>query len=53
MGRQTPAQIRELIKKDQGIYQKLRKKPPKFNPNVDKRNSNHNKRNESFGGEGV
>jgi hypothetical protein len=53
MGRQTPAQIRQLIKKDQGIYQKLRKKPSKFNPGVDKRNSNYNKRKESYDSEGV
>jgi hypothetical protein len=50
---QTPAQIRQLIKKDQGIYQKIRRKSPKFNPNVDKRNSNRNKLKESYGGEGV
>ncbi len=53
MGRQSPAQIRELIKADRGIYQKIPKKGKKFNPEIDKRNSNKNKFKESFGGEGV
>ena len=53
MGAQTPAQIRQLVKADHGIYQKIPKKGKKFNPNVDKRNSNKNKFKESYGSEGV
>lgn len=47
----TPAQIAQLIREreDRGISQKLRRKPKLFNPNVDKRNNDKNKRKESFG----
>jgi hypothetical protein len=51
----TPAQIRQLIqhREDRGGIQKIRRKPKLFNPQVDKRNSDKNKRKESFGSEGV
>lgn len=47
----TPAQIAQLLRtrEDRGGIQKIRRKPKMFNPSVDKRNSDKNKRRESFG----
>jgi hypothetical protein len=44
-------QLRMAIKQGSGSFEKIRRKPPKFDPTVDKRNSNKNKLKESFGGE--
>lgn len=54
-GARTPSEIAQLIRhrEDRGGIQKIRHKPKLFNPNVDKRKSDKNKRKESFGGEGV
>lgn len=49
----TPAQIRQLVRNNKDSYQKIRRKPKVFNPNVDRRNSSKNKFKESFGGENV
>lgn len=50
----TPNEIRKLIQlnQDRGGIQKIRRKP-KFDPQIDKRNSNKNKFKESFTSEGV
>lgn len=52
-GGKTPAQIRQLLKNNSGSFEKIRRKPKKFNPDVNKSNSDKNKFKESFGGEGV
>jgi hypothetical protein len=51
----TPNEIAQLIRhrEDRGGTQKIPKKGKKFNPNIDKRNSNKNKLKESYGSESV
>jgi hypothetical protein len=48
----TPTQIRQLVRQAEPM-QKIRKKPKKFFPDRDRRNTDKNKLKESYGGEGV